>query len=71
MASLLLALSAFATAASPGFDRAKGASEAEQRGWVKERDDCWKDGDQTSCIASSYRKWIAELKDRWKGGFRT
>lgn len=37
---------------------------AEQRGWVKGRDDCWKSDDLRGCVAGEYRARIAELKDR-------
>ena len=37
---------------------------AEQRGWVKERNDCWKSSDQRGCIADAYRDRIDELEDR-------
>ncbi|WP_295437270.1 lysozyme inhibitor LprI family protein [uncultured Thiodictyon sp.] len=37
---------------------------AEQRGWVKGRDDCWKSSDARGCIAGAYEDRIAELKDR-------
>jgi uncharacterized protein len=37
---------------------------AEQRGWVKGRDDCWKAADLRACVASEYRARIMELKDR-------
>jgi uncharacterized protein len=37
---------------------------AEQRGWVKGRNDCWKADDQRGCIDDSYRTRIRELKDR-------
>jgi uncharacterized protein YecT (DUF1311 family) len=37
---------------------------AEQRGWVKGRDDCWKASDERGCVKSEYEARIAELKDR-------
>jgi uncharacterized protein len=37
---------------------------AEQRGWVKGRDDCWKADDLRDCVAGEYRARIDELKDR-------
>lgn len=46
---------------------------AEQRGWVKGRDDCWKDSDMRGCVLSEYRTRIDALKDRgqsrasWQG----
>jgi uncharacterized protein len=37
---------------------------AEQRGWVKGRDDCWKSDDMRGCVVSEYQYRINELKDR-------
>lgn len=39
---------------------------AEQRGWIKGRNDCWKSDDQPTCIADSYRLRIAELQARYR-----
>lgn len=38
---------------------------AEQRGWVKGRDDCWKAGDRRACIETAYRHRTAELQARY------
>jgi len=35
---------------------------AEQRGWIKGRDDCWKSDDVRSCVEDAYRLRIAELQ---------
>lgn len=35
---------------------------AEQRGWIKGRDDCWKSANRIACIEDSYRLRIAELQ---------
>lgn len=35
---------------------------AEQRGWIKGRNDCWKSGDSRACIVSSYKERIVELQ---------
>ena len=37
---------------------------AEQSGWVKGRNDCWKASDPRGCIKSEYEARIRELKDR-------
>ena len=37
-----------------------------QRGWVKGRDDCWKDGDLRVCVETAYRRRIAELQARYR-----
>jgi uncharacterized protein len=39
---------------------------AEQRGWIKGRNDCWKSSEQRRCIADSYRLRIAELQARYR-----
>ena len=39
---------------------------AEQRGWVKGRNDCWKSGDKRKCVADIYRLRIAELQARYR-----
>ena len=40
------------------------ALKAEQRGWVKGRDDCWKADDKHACAKGEYETRINELKDR-------
>ena len=42
----------------------QAALKAEQRGWVKGRNDCWKASDQRGCIKAEYETRISELKDR-------
>jgi len=39
---------------------------AEQRGWIKGRDDCWKSDDLRACVEESYRLRIAELQARYR-----
>jgi uncharacterized protein len=39
---------------------------AEQRGWVKGRNDCWKSDDKRKCVADEYRLRIAELQARYR-----
>jgi uncharacterized protein len=39
---------------------------AEQRGWIKGRDDCWKSEDRRGCIVESYRRRIAELQATYR-----
>ncbi len=39
---------------------------AEQRGWIKGRNDCWKSDDQRQCIMDAYRHRIAELQARYQ-----
>jgi uncharacterized protein len=35
---------------------------AEQRGWIKGRNECWKSDDHKRCVATAYRHRIAELQ---------
>lgn len=39
---------------------------AEQRGWIKGRNECWKSDDKKECIAESYTLRIAELQARYR-----
>ena len=39
---------------------------AEQRGWIKGRDDCWKSDDRRACLETEYRRRIAELQARYR-----
>jgi len=40
------------------------ALKAEQSGWVKGRNDCWKADDKKACIRGEYESRINALKDR-------
>ncbi|WP_114948390.1 MliC family protein [Microvirga calopogonii] len=40
--------------------------QAEQRGWIKGRDDCWKSNDRRGCVEGEYRRRIAELQARYR-----
>ncbi|MCW5889506.1 MAG: MliC family protein [bacterium] len=42
------------------------AAKAEQHGWVKRRDDCWKAEDEVACVRDAYRRRIAELQARFR-----
>jgi uncharacterized protein len=52
--------------------RARSADEhppflvAEQRGWIKGRDECWKADDERACVEDSYRRRIANLQARYR-----
>ncbi|PTQ68213.1 uncharacterized protein C8K61_112130 [Pseudomonas sp. GV071] len=39
---------------------------AEQRGWLKGRDECWKADDKTHCVSDAYQQRIAELQARYQ-----
>lgn len=36
--------------------------QAEQRGWIKGRNDCWKEEDKFTCVKTGYERRIAELQ---------
>ncbi|MDX2220701.1 MAG: MliC family protein [Burkholderiales bacterium] len=40
--------------------------QAEQRGWVKGRNDCWKADDKPACVSGEYKMRIAELQARYR-----
>lgn len=39
---------------------------AEQRGWIKGRDDCWKAADVRACVADAYAWRTVELQARYR-----
>ena len=39
---------------------------AEQRGWIKGRNDCWKSADKRACVQDEYQRRIAELQARYR-----
>ncbi len=39
---------------------------AEQRGWIKGRDECWKSADKRGCVQEQYSLRIAELQARYR-----
>jgi uncharacterized protein len=39
---------------------------AEQRGWIKGRDDCWKSDDKRRCVEEEYKLRIAELQATYR-----
>jgi uncharacterized protein len=39
---------------------------AEQRGWIKGRNDCWKNDDRRRCVEDAYVLRIAELQARYR-----
>jgi uncharacterized protein len=40
--------------------------QAEQRGWIKGRNECWKSDDVRACVEGEYRRRIAELQARYR-----
>ena len=39
---------------------------AEQRGWIKGRNDCWKSADRRKCVEDNYRLRITELQAKYR-----
>jgi uncharacterized protein len=39
---------------------------AEQRGWIRGRNDCWKSDDERTCVEDAYVRRIAELQARYR-----
>ncbi|MCG6965022.1 MAG: MliC family protein [Chromatiaceae bacterium] len=39
---------------------------AEQRGWIKGRNECWKSDDTHRCVEQEYQRRIAELQARYR-----
>lgn len=39
---------------------------ATQRGWVKGRNDCWKDSDKRACVKNEYVRRTAELQAKYR-----
>ena len=39
---------------------------AEQRGWIKGRNDCWKSADRRKCVEDNYRSRITELQAKYR-----
>jgi uncharacterized protein len=40
--------------------------QAEQRGWIKGRNDCWKSTEQQQCVTDAYQQRIAELQASYR-----
>lgn len=40
---------------------------AEQRGWIKGRNECWKEEDKPACISREYSQRMTELQNKWDG----
>jgi uncharacterized protein len=56
----------YAAAQAKAKDQQPPTLKAEQRGWIKGRDECWKSDDQRRCVADEYRHRIAELQARFR-----
>jgi uncharacterized protein len=40
--------------------------QAEQRGWIRGRNECWKSSDKRACVEGEYKHRIAELQARYR-----
>lgn len=48
-----------------GDDAQRSYLKAEQRGWIKGRNDCWKESDVRACVSTSYSERHATLQARY------
>ncbi|TWA60927.1 uncharacterized protein FBZ84_113126 [Azospirillum baldaniorum] len=56
----------YGEATSKAADEHPPVLKAEQRGWIKGRNDCWKADDRRACVEEQYRLRIAELQARYR-----
>jgi len=56
----------YAAAIQKAFNEHPPVLKAEQRGWIKGRNDCWKSASKRKCVDQSYRRRIAELQARYR-----
>ena len=56
----------FAAASRKAVNEHPPVLKAEQRGWIKRRNDCWKSDDRRSCVEQAYRLRIVELQVRYR-----
>jgi len=56
----------YAAASKKALNEHPPVLKAEQRGWIKGRNDCWKSEDKRECVEESYRRRIAELQARYR-----
>ncbi len=56
----------FAAASRKAANERPPVLQAEQRGWVKGRDDCWKSDDKRRCVEDAYRSRIVTLQARYR-----
>ena len=55
----------YAAAQAKATEADKQALTASQRGWIKGRNDCWKNTDVPACVAVAYHDRISELQARY------
>ncbi|MBV5330048.1 MAG: MliC family protein [Chlorobium sp.] len=56
----------FAAASKKATNEHPPVLKAEQRGWIKGRNDCWKSENQHGCVQEEYTRRIAELQARYR-----
>ena len=56
----------YAAASTKAVDQQPPLLKAEQRGWIKGRNECWKSDNKRTCVAEEYRRRIAELQARYR-----
>lgn len=56
----------YEAASKKGADEQPSVLRAEQRGWIKGRNDCWKSADQRNCVRDIYQRRIAELQATYR-----
>ena len=56
----------YAAASKKAINEHPPVLKAEQRGWIKGRNECWKSDDKRKCIEDSYRLRIAELQAKYR-----
>jgi uncharacterized protein len=55
----------YAAASAEAINEHPPVLQAEQRGWIKGRDGCWKSEEVRGCVVEAYRLRIAELQARY------
>jgi len=56
----------YAAASSKAVNEHPPVLKAEQRGWIKGRNECWKSDDKRGCVQDEYQLRIAELQARYR-----
>lgn len=56
----------YAAAAAKATNEHPPVLKAEQRGWIKGRDECWKSENERECVERSYKERIAELQAKYR-----
>lgn len=56
----------YAAASKKAINEHPPVLKAEQRGWIKGRNECWKSDDKRKCVEDDYRFRIAELQAKYR-----